>query len=95
MKGPLDGAGLEKALNEAVQSWEGLDRLLKAGGVEVSEGDLDDWGVVEIKRLLEMVPAAFGLEATVETKTEGEQSGPPAESKSGLSVVPLPDTISA
>lgn len=92
MKGPADGEGLQAALNSALQEWGGMLQLLSAGGVDVVESDLDDWQVLDVKALVEMIPAAFGLNSEV---SEGEQSAPPESSKGGLSAVPSPVSISA
>ena len=91
MEGFADGAGLQRAIERATQKWSELVLLIAAGLRRPAGADNSDitetirsWDVAAMKRFVEKVPLAFGsLE-----ESEGEQSGPPANSSDGTSAEP-------
>ena len=100
IRGATDSEGLGKVMSDAGASWEGLAALIAAGlGREPKEPHADIAEFVDaleyptMEKLLNDIAAALGLK--IEAAKGDEQSGPPADTKTGTNAAPSPASTSA
>jgi hypothetical protein len=92
VRGASDSEGLAKCIQDAAASWESLSMLIAIGIGRKPEDPredvaafVDDLDYPALTELMNGIAECMGVSITTQKPVEGEQSGPPDQSKDGTS----------